>query len=185
MTYKKSFTLIETIVVIAVIGITLPVLFTVILTLMRQQVKIYRLSQIKREGDYLISIIENSIRDSAVSIYSGIPDDTNVICRDIGTSDVSATQLYFLDKSKQWFGYLSIQNQVASDSASQTPSLNSNKTIISNFSIYCSRNSTYAAPSVLFSFDICYDTGTGTCDSTRPEEIASLHYQSRVKLRNY
>ena len=64
--FNKGFTLIETIVVIAVIGLTLPVLFATILTLMRQQIKIYRLSQVKREGDYIINLMENTIRNRAV-----------------------------------------------------------------------------------------------------------------------
>lgn len=182
---KKSFTLIETIVVIAVIGFTLPVLFTLILTLMRQQVKIYRLSQIKREGDYIINTLENSIRDNAIAIYSGVPSDTNLVCGDIGSSDSNSNQLYFLDKNKQWFGYLSNSNWVASQSASQIYYLTSSRTLVSYFTIYCSKNTLYTPASVLFSFDICYDTGSGGCDSTRPEEIATLHYQSRVKLRNY
>ncbi len=182
---KKGFTLIETIVVIAVIGMTLPVLFAIILTLTRQQVKIYRLSQIKREGDYLLNVLGNSIRDNATSIHSGIPDESNIVCEDIGTSDSSASRLYFLDKNKRWFGYLSNSTWVASESASQTYYLTSDKTLISYFTIYCSRGAKYAAPSILFSFDICYDTGAGSCTSTRPEEVTSLHYQSRIKLRNY
>ena len=75
---KKAFTLIETIVVIAVIGITLPVIFTIILALMREQVKIYRMSQVKREGDYAINLMENTIRNKAVTIYKlAVLDDFN------------------------------------------------------------------------------------------------------------
>jgi len=78
---KKSFTLIETIVVIAVIGLTLPVLFATILTLMRQQIKIYRLSQVKREGDYIINLMENTIRNRAVTVHSEQPTDNNLVCQ--------------------------------------------------------------------------------------------------------
>ncbi|EKE14302.1 MAG: hypothetical protein ACD_12C00581G0001, partial [uncultured bacterium] len=60
---EKSFTLIETIVVVAVIGLTLPVLFAIIFILMREQVKINRLSQIKKEGDYIITLMENTIKN--------------------------------------------------------------------------------------------------------------------------
>ena len=186
---KKGFTLIETIVVIAVIGITLPVLFAIILTLMRQQLKINRLSEIKREGDYISSTLENTIKDRAVSIHSGLPvNDTTKICEDALSFSSPTTNLYFLDKNRNWFGYQFSGNILASESADLVnPSidLNSSKILISNFSISCSRNTVYSAQSVQFSFDVCYDTGLPDCATTRPEEITSLHYQTRIKLRNY
>lgn len=191
---KKSFTLIETIVVIAVIGLTLPVLFAIIFTLMRQQVKVYRLSQVKREGDYVINLMENTIRNRAVTVHSGQPTDANLVCQDAnyplsGTVD----NLYFLDEDKQWFGYLFENNSIASKSADLdnppdvlTFPLTSSKILVDNtFSISCSRKSAYLPVSILLDFDICYDTGAGICTSTRPEEVTSLHYQMRIKLRNY
>lgn len=184
---KKAFTLIETVVVVAVIGLTLPVIFAIIFTLMGQQIKIYRLSQNKREGDYLINIIENNIKNNAITIHTGIPaNDTNILCKNIGTSPSTAS-LYFLNKDKRWFGYLATSNSVASTSANLASPINltSSKTVVSNFSIFCSRNSIYSPASILLSFDICYNTGTGVCTSTRPEEITSIHYQTRIKLRSY
>jgi len=189
---KKSFTLIETIVVIAVIGLTLPVLFATILTLMRQQIKIYRLSQVKREGDYIINLMENTIRNRAVTVHSGQPTDNNLVCQD-GDYNPPSGALYFLDEDKQWFGYLFENNSIASKSADLdnlpdilTFPLTSSKILVDNtFSISCSRTSAYLPVSILLDFDICYYTGAGICTSSRPEEITSLHYQMRVKLRNY
>lgn len=186
---KKSFTLIETIVVVAVIGLTLPVLIGTIFILVRQQTKIIRLSQVKREGDYIINLMENTIRNHAVSIHSGQPTEDNTVCKGVvGSYSYSSTSsLYFLDKDKQWFGYLFDSNSIASDSANPSPAINliSTKTRIENFSISCARNTIYSPPSVSFDFDVCFVTGTGVCTSTRPEEIASLHYQTRIKLRSY
>jgi len=190
---RKAFTLIETIVVVAVIGLTLPVLFAIIFAITRQQVKIYRLSQIKKEGDYLISVMENTIRDRAITIYkSDLIDDANIVCKvveDYPSSPVD--HLYFIDEDKQFFGYKIDVNKVASaavDLVSGDPytvDLTSGKTLVSNFSISCSRSSIYSPASISLSFDVCYDTGLPNCATTRPEEIASLHYQTRIKLRNY
>ncbi len=182
---KRSFTLIETIVVVAVIGLTLPILFVIIFTLMRQQVKISRLSQTKREGDYIINIMENTVRDKAVTIHTSTPpNDENMICKNVGASP-SGSSLYFLDKNKQWFGYENGSNTIASSSASTSINLTSSKILVSNFSLSCSRNTIYSAPTVLLSFDVCYDTGAPNCSTTRPEEITSIHYGTRIKLRNY
>jgi type II secretory pathway pseudopilin PulG len=176
---KKTFTLIETIVVVAVIGLTLPVLFAIIFTLMRQQVKIYRLSQVKREGDYLISIMNTTIKNRAVSIYkSNILSDANIVCEGAGSS--YSSPLYFLDEDQQFFGYEIDGNKVASTSAYPNVNLTSNKTIVSGLSIDCLRNTIYSPPSVLISFTIQYNT-----ISTRPEETSSLYYQTRIKLRGH
>lgn len=194
MKIKNGFTLIETLIVIAVVSITLPVLISVIFILMRQQIKIYRLSQVKEEGDYVINLLESTIRDRAVTIHSGQPSDANVVCQNTnyplsGTVD----NLYFRDEDRQWFGYLFENDSIASKSADLdnppnvlTFALTSSKILVdSTFSISCSKNSVYSAASVLINFDICYDTGSGNCESIRPQELVSLHYQTRIKLRNY
>jgi prepilin-type N-terminal cleavage/methylation domain-containing protein len=185
----EGFTLIETIVVVAVIGITLPVLIVIILSLMRMQLKINRLSQVKREGDYVISLLQSSIKDRAVSIHSGLPvNDSTEICKDAPSFSDSDSSLYFLDKSNKWFGYIIGSNSIASDSSSFISPINltSEKILIEDFSFTCSKNEAYSPPFVTLSFNICYDVdGLGSCNSTRPEEDASLHYQSRIKLRNY
>lgn len=186
---EVGFTLIETIVVIAVIGLTLPVLISTVFILVRQQTKVVRLSQVKREGDYLINTIENTIRNRAISIHSGEPTEGNIVCKGVvGSYSYSSTSsLYFRDKDKQWFGYLAGSDLISSDSAYLALPINltSGKILVSPFSISCSRNSLYSPASILLSFDVCYDTGLPNCATTRPEEIASMHYQTRIKLRSY
>ena len=165
---RSCFTLIETIVVIAVIALTLPVLIGTIFIVVRQQTKVVRLSQVKREGDYLINIIENAIKDRAESIHSAKPSNsTNLACNLAGSS-FSGPPLYFLDKTGKWFGYEVGVNTVASASAVSTVNLTSGNIILSNFSISCLRNTIYSPSSVLLDFDICYDTGAGDCLSFRP-----------------
>lgn len=184
---KKSFTFIETIVVVAVIGLTLPVLFAIIFILMREQTKINRLNLVKREGDYIISLMENTIKNDAVTIHSGkLPtDDSNIEC-DSTNSSYSGPPLYFLDKTRRWFGYEDGVNTIATASAKATPSikLTSSKTKISSFSLSCLRENSYSPAAILLSFKIEYCNDVA-CSQTRPEETASLFYQTRIKLRNY
>lgn len=188
---KKSilngFTLIETIVVVAVVALTLPVIFAIVFTLVREQVKIFRLTEVKRNGDYLINSIENTIRNNAVKILSDKPANGGLeICNNINNIG-GGSSLYFLDTNGQWFGYAYNVNVVSSSSATiNLLSLTSAKTLVQNFSINCANNSIFSAPEVTLNFDICYDnTGSGDCSTTRPEEIAKIHYQSIVKIRNY
>ncbi|MFA5770474.1 MAG: type II secretion system protein [Patescibacteria group bacterium] len=182
---KKSFTLIETIVVVAVIGLTLPVLFAIIFILMRQQTKINRLSQVKREGDYVINLMENTIKNDAITIHSGKPaDDANITCS-LANSSFSGPPLYFLDKTRRWFGYEDGVNTIASaSSAVSSINLTSSKAKISSFSLSCSRENLFSPASISLSFKIEYCNDVA-CNQTRPEETASLFYQTRIKLRNY
>ena len=187
ITYKKSFTLIETIVVIAVIRLILPVVFSIFFVLLQQQTKIYRLNTVKKEGDYLIGIIENTLRNDTKSIHSAEPPtDSNIKCSTENSNYSSLTSLYFLDKKDQWFGYLLNGDAIAftSEPTPTSVNLNSLKTKISGFSISCSRNSLYSPPSVSLSFTIQYCNDVA-CAQTRPEEIASLFYRTKIKLRNY
>jgi type II secretory pathway pseudopilin PulG len=191
---KKSFTLIEMIVVIATIGLVLPAVFAIVFTILQQQIKIQRLSIVKREGDYALSVMENTIRNYAKSIHSGIPDETNEICKSVNSTPQSFD--YFRDKYNNYFRFCRSRNGtdcdgdgnfIASNSSilinnpSYFIALNSEKTKITNFSIQCYRTNLYSPPVVNVSFTIEYNT-----TSTRPEErVTSLNYKTKIKLKSY
>jgi type II secretory pathway pseudopilin PulG len=193
MRQKKSFTLIEMIVVIATIGLVLPALFTIIFSILQQQVKIKRLSIVKREGDYVLNIMENIIRNYGESIHSDTPPtESNKICQSSSLKNAS----YFKDKFGNWFSFClsdqngdcnaSNKNYIASNSSilnagnPGTTTLNSSQTKISNFNIQCYRTALYSPPLINISFTISYNTS-----SSRAEETASFNYQTKVKLRSY
>jgi len=182
---KKCFTLIEMIVVIATIGLVLPALFSIIFSILQQQVKIQRLSIVKREGDYVLNVIENTIRNYGESIHSATPPtESNKICQSSSLENAS----YFKDKFGNWFRfYLNTTNSISSESSvlnnglPGSVSLNSSQTKITNFSIQCYRTSLYSPPVVNISFTIEYNT-----TSLRVEEkVTPLTYQTKVKLRSY
>jgi len=181
-----GFTLIEMIVVIAVIAVTLPSIFAIVFGITRQQTKIYRISKVKKEGDYILNLLTNTIRNSAVSIHSSSPATIfNVICR-IVVSPAPTTSLYFLDSTNNWFGY-SLASNVISSSSSNLASpiaLNSNKILINNFLIGCEKTALFSNANITINFDICYDTGGKLCTSVRPEEFATLHYQTIIRMKN-
>ena len=181
-----GFTLIEMLVVIAVIAITLPSIFAIVFGIARQQTKIYRISSVKKEGDYVLNLLTSIIKNNAVSIHSASPATIlNEICL-IVESPAPATSLYFQDSTNNWFGYFATSNVISSDSSNLADPivLNSNKILVNNFSIGCEKTASFSNANILLSFDVCYDTGGGLCTSTRPEETANLHYQTRIKLRN-
>lgn len=185
---KKSFTLIEIMVVIAVISFALPVLFSVIFTILRQQAKVSRLEEVKKQGDFVLSEIRNVIRNYGIRIYS---DDlfTTEIC--LGPSQDLPTPYYIKDKFGNWFRYYSDLTRIASRSSilnnglPDSTFLTTTKVRIEDLALECNRTGTYSPAVITISFKICYETG-GACDSPgKSEDIAKMTYQTKIKLRSY
>ena len=189
---NRSFTFIETLVVIAVLGLVLPVLFSILFVILQQQLKIFRITEVKRIGDYIVQVLENSIKNNAYTIY----DSTAEICEADPTNPFphSGIPSSFRDKYNSTFSinYTSPNLSVdypgpvapAPTFAFAQGQLNSSKVSVSSFSISCARQSIYSAPLVSINFIVCYNVD-GSCVSTRPEEMASLEYQTNIKLKSY
>lgn len=76
---ESGFTLIEVLIVLVVIGVLIPTLFSILGVVIRQQTKVAKLQEIKSQGDYVTTFIENIIQQTAINVY----DDqnlTNEIC---------------------------------------------------------------------------------------------------------
>lgn len=184
-----AFTLIEMIVVIGVIAMTLPIISMMVFAILNQQLKIYRLSQVKREGDTILSLIETNIRNNATSIY-----DTSILTTEKCSSKIDSTYQsnanFFFKNVKSggtWFSYQydSANNTIIlRDHTGSNTSLTSNKVRITipagGYFLSCERLEQYATPVVTIRFTVNYNT-----NSPRFEENASLTYSTKVKLRNY
>src|SRR3989338_10391507 len=151
---NRSFTFIETLVVISVLGLVFPIMFSILFVILQQQLRIFRLTEVKRQGDYIVSFLENTIKDNAYTIYN---DDQTEICEasDVALfphiGDVSS----FKDKYNSSFSlnYDSANLEVFTDSIFPAPTfsfpsgqLNSSKVIISSFLLTCNRASIFSAP---------------------------------------
>ncbi len=182
---KQAFTLIEMIVVVGVIGLVLPLLFSIIFLLIQQQIKLIRVQEVKKQGDLIINLIETTIRNSAVAVYSD-SSLTNIECSSEETSypvsypssPSSGNNVYFKDKFGNWFNYSLNLTNISSNSATTNFNLNNDRTMISDFRIQCRRINRYAYPVIYISFTIDYNP-----PSTKSEERAAMSYQTRIKLR--
>ena len=184
---KKSFTLIEMIVVIAVIGLVLPALFSIVFVILQQQTKIYRLSEVKKQGDAALSIIEDVMKNNGYGIYSeqALTNEKCAVASSVypAAAPYDGANFYLKDKLGNWFRFDLSNSAISSSSAHliQPASLTNSKVVISSdHFISCSRTSLYSTPLIFIKFSVSYNT-----TSTRNEEIASITYQTRIKLKNY
>jgi len=101
-TRNSAFTLVEIIIVLAIIGVLLPIVFSILFTITRQQTKIYRLSEAKQQGDFVMAFMKSQIKDYGNKIYK---DDTEIFeaCSDSiapDNSHISQDGLNFYVKKK-------------------------------------------------------------------------------------
>jgi len=177
-------------VVIGVIGLTLPAFFSIFFSLLRQQAKIYALSQVKREGDFILNSINNTIKNYGVSIHSSTPpSDSNKINCLTPTPILGA---FFLDRFGNYFRLCKSSagancdngdNFIASSSPILSPTLiplNTAQIKITNFNLTCYQSSPFSPPIIKLIFTVTYKTA-----SNRPEDTASLTYQTQIKMKSY
>ncbi len=189
MQTRSGFTFVETLVVLAVVGLILPALYSIYFVILKEQIKVNRLTEVKRQGDHIVSYLENIIRNSAYKLY----DSSNAeICGPSSSPFPAPTARarYFTDEYGNGFAIypptansltIGITPVVPAPTLSfQSGQLNSSKVNITGFNMYCSKAATYSAPFVNIFFQADFNTA-----STRPEDNATLFYQTSVKLRNF
>ncbi len=158
---------------------------------MQQQLRIFSLSEVKRQGDYIVSYLKNTITNNAYTLYDLNGDE---IC-DAGLNITSGDVISFKDQynSEFFVDYndpdlaININNPPvfpAPTFAFQAGVLNTSKVRIDSFSMTCERNSPFSAPLIKVSFTICHNF-SGSCISPEPQKIVSLNYQTNIKLRSY
>ena len=184
---KSGFTLLETMIVIGIISLILPLIFSIVFSITRQQAKVYVLSTVKREGDNALSVIENLIRTNAIGIYS---DQTlsSKVCTTASYDGGNGSSFYFSDKDGNWFNFKTTIDTNLLKIASNSSTLNTaidltstKNTQISAFNISCDQTSSTSSPIISIQFTIAQKQTT----STRIEDLASLNYSTKIKLRSY
>jgi len=179
---RLGFTLIEMIVVIGVIGLTLPVFFTIVFSILQQQARLYALQEVKRQGDNMLSYITASIKNNTTGIYSSTtftPAFEKCSSTTENSYDSDPGPFYFKDKNSQWFRFYLVpnilnpnNNDLVYNSLATSYSLNNNKVTVTDLLISCYRLADYSTAIVTVSYDV--NIGTTT-----------LNFKTRSKLKNY
>ncbi len=171
-------------VVVGVVALVLPAVFSIVFSILRQQAKVYALQEIRRQGDFVLNSVRTTLKNYAVSVHSASPpDDTNQLCVAPGTS--SSGQIYFKDRFNNYLSYsVDSENIIASSSSIPSSSINltNNKVRVdpSEFSIKCERSRVSAPPIITVSYVLEYNS-----NSVRPEDNASFRYQTKIQLKSF
>lgn len=192
----NAFTFVETILILGILGIMLPMIFSILTTVASQQNKIYRLSEAKTEGDYAMAFIKQRLKNHGENIYK---DEALLIeaCAESRSQDSEyespkGRQFYLTKRdtnnsfmqffTEEFEGFTAadpFEQIIFNDNGAKTP-LTSEQVVVRNFHMRCFRASGAVPPTVEISFQIYYKTNLATA---RPEDIALLNYKGVVRLR--
>jgi len=177
-----SFTLVETLVVIAIISVVLPAMFGMIYGVIKAQIRIYQLKIVKREGDYFLTVAENKLRNNAISVYNGPPNSTGQeVCLAGGPVYLAQPSIYFTDQDNNSFGFYLDNNRIEmEDDAGVKSYLTSEAVVVKNLQFSCIRKSTYSGPLVYLSFTVGYNKATKFSGGA-----VTINYQTEVLIRRY
>ena len=195
---SKGFTFLETLVVIGIFSLIFPLVLSILFVIMQQQLRVFSLTEVKRQGDYIVNFLETTIANNAYKMYDTGPSDPSPheVCEagSVNSYPHEGSPITFKDKFNNEFSLIYSEPDLTityPPSLDPAPPftfpqglLNNSKVRIANFSVACTKLAPYSAPLVKIDFTICYNNG-GSCDGGDTQRTVSLDYQSTIKLRTF
>lgn len=193
MKHTHGYTLVETIIVLAIVAVIMPAVFSIIYAITSQQADLYRLSQMKSEGDFAFEFIKNRIQTNTSKIYTDDTLNTEKCPRydlDPSTDDsfyaVNDGEEFVMtlkNNSARWFTIsLDGNNKLIftedGPGGTITEELTSDSTYVPYFHIECTRDTPYSLPVIGIQFAIVYKNQSG-----QPVNLNPLIYYSEFRLQ--
>lgn len=186
--YKKNgYTLIEILIVIGIIGVIIPTLFTIIYIILQQQARIYRLVETKRQGDYMLNFIKEKVTREAGSIkdtdISDLPENDQCnTTGDLHSSNSIGGDFVFMSKTDptQYFRFTTADNILSySENTTFTTSMHNSNVKVLKINFSCTKRSAFSPPFISVNFTVTFNDPS----PTDTEGTVSLPYQSKFILR--
>lgn len=172
MKNSSGFTLIEVLVVITILSIIGGVFTLSIVSFTTSRNKSSVLSEVKQNGDYALSLMEQNIRNSAPPLSCNSPSNDRVILKsDTGSTQVIACVEVGTSNSRITIGPVG--------SETTNPTLVSRSIRVPTCSFTCQTGSTVAADGVAISFSLSANSASAQV-SQRSQET----FSTTVYLRN-
>lgn len=189
---KRGYTIIEMLIVITLLTIIMPAVFSIIYTLLSHQMKIYRIIETKRQGDRIMSFMKEKIMRETMGIkranntircgsYTATPE-TTTNGNDflfMKTTDPAGPSFSFYLVNSTFF----VQDTLGLPSIS----LHDSKVRISNFQIECFRRNASTSPAQpnknVITVGFTYTVEFVDNSPTLLEGTTSLQYQTKIRLR--
>ncbi len=83
---RHGFTLVEVLITVGIVSFVLPVVIMVLVIILRQQLTVARLTQVKRQGDQALAVIRTVIEREAQSMYASSGPGYSSVCTTVETT---------------------------------------------------------------------------------------------------
>lgn len=185
---RDGYTLIEVLIVITMLGIIMPAVFSILYVILQQQAKITEMTEVKRQGDYIMQFMKEKISREAAGIMSdpdglaGPTPATNVCNSSSPQFSSSAGTTFVFDGGAAFDDFQFSQDLNARINYQQglvQSALNDTRVRVENVQIACAWKSSYSSPMIAFSYEVTYNRPTVDNELG----ITKMYYRSRVKLR--
>jgi type II secretory pathway pseudopilin PulG len=187
-TLKKtsSFTLVEMLIIITIVGILLPATFFIMSKILDQQLRIYKLVETKREGDYIFNFMRDSIRRDGKDLLAQTVGWTP-ICTLAGSNYKSLTNgqdVRFLTPTtpQRYFRFYQVGTDLFYDNNGIISQLNSTKLITDAglFDLGCYKYLSSNPAIITLTFRVTYN------DEFKNDPIrkTTLWYRTYIRIRN-
>ncbi|HLC94025.1 MAG TPA: hypothetical protein VJH96_00460 [Patescibacteria group bacterium] len=199
--HKKGLSIIETIIVIAIIAISILTLFSIFFSVLQARAKVHALQSLKEQVDVSLNVMKNLMRQRGSAIYSDVGmTAVNEVCgTNMSPPDHSATNpqdpstsinLYFKDTTNpQEVIYFRLYNHPSGVAGTYRLSyladgiydLTNEDVQVTEFKISCRRLSALSPPFIAFSMKAKIGSSYGP---SAQEDKDVLSFYTGVKLRN-
>ncbi len=151
----EGFTLLEVIVVIGTLAFALPIITIVLFIIVRQQVTVSRMTEVKRQGDQAIAVIQNVLNREVVGMYDSSVPTPSPVCATATTIPVDIAT--FKDGGGNTIQF-TVDNgtlkMVRSDRGTVEITNPAKVTVENTLSMQCVKSASYTHPLVKVRFSI-------------------------------
>lgn len=182
---EKAFTLLEMLIVLSIVGILLSTIFSILFVVLRQQVRIARIIETRRQGDSILNFMkERIVRASSIENDAGTEICTAPVLPATFTTYAAGNgdDYVFVDGATEYKFRLppGTTTLLYSDANTLVDSpLHNTRVTVTGFSIQCRRNASTTTALVQFAYTVTFVDPTATAG----EGTTVLTYRSKVKLR--
>ena len=173
--------MIEMLIVITLFIILLPTIFAILSTILRQQLRMYRIVEVKRQGDAALAFMKErilragiTVRDSAGNTYCDSPNEQYTPA---GPNGGGINFRFALDSNINGPVYYFVQSGTDLWYITRAPdfqtSLTANTVQVSNFQISCFRRTLNSPPMIQISYTVTTTDNTSTI---------SLPYKTKIRM---
>ncbi|HNQ31198.1 MAG TPA: hypothetical protein PKG71_00520 [Candidatus Woesebacteria bacterium] len=179
-----AFTLIEVVVVVSTLAVALPIVTLILFAILRQQLAVTRMSEVKKQGDQAITFIQTMLEQEVRAMYAA---DGSQLCENASGS--IATVDYFMDADGNKIhlildqNNLSVRRELVSGADSNDMLTDNAKVFVEPVSVgiplaQCVRSRSFARPIIGVQFSI---VPAGTMSNDEREGLR-MHFFTKIAI---